>query len=581
MMYEGISHRCGYNDCYCLNENELRINLHANRSVTKAVLVCEDPYINGISGASFWDGKPVEMKLSSEMAFENIFSVTGNPPYKRLQYYFLLTFDDGSSVCLLEDGIHDTSVIRRNELAKHFFKFAWMNDSDICKPPKWVQDTIWYQIFPDRFCRVEDGYNGNFKNWDDMSCRDHKSLYGGNIKGIVSRLDYLGSLGITGIYFNPVFLSRTNHRYDTTDYEVVDPAFGTNEEFVDLVRKAHAKGIKIMIDAVFNHSGTDFFAWKDVLKNGRDSEFFDWYYVNDLNFNKKGNTKDGRFYTFAFVAEMPKLNTNNPKVVSYFTDICKKWIEEFDIDGIRFDVGNEISHRFIKHLNIELKKIKPELFLLGEIWTDSAPYLDGDEYDSVMNYPFMQVIGNFFRDRQLNAVDFKHKINYCYSMYKQQINYALFNLLDSHDVSRLINMAGSYDCFIQQLTLLFTMPGSPCIYYGTEIALEGENDPYNRRPMPWKDIDSGKYLNIFDEVRALIELRKHVSFKSAGELVWEQDDHSRLIHYSRGCDGKPQVFINANEYDTDVCVDGKILFSHKYASGRLEKGGVVVFVKEQ
>ncbi len=580
MIYQGIFHKCGYNDCYCLNENDLRINLHANSSVAKVQLICEDPYINGISGASFWNGQPEDMHLSSELIYENIYTAVVKPPYKRLQYYFLITFDDGSQKCLLEDGLYDPEIITRNEIGKHFFKFAWMNESDICRPPAWVADTVWYQIFPDRFCRVDDGFQGNFKKWNDMSGINHKSLYGGNIRGIRSKLAYLSELGITGIYFTPIFKSTTNHRYNTTDYRVIDPAFGTNKEFSELVKEAHNLGIKIMIDAVFNHSGTEFFAWQDVVKNGRNSRYFDWYYVNKEDFAKKANTKDGRFYSFAFVAEMPKLNTNNPQVVEYFTGVCKEWVKEFDVDGIRFDVGNEISHQFIKHLHSELKSLKKDLFLLGEIWTDSSPYLDGDEYDSVMNYPFLQTVGNFFSDKKLNANDFKHKINYCYSLYKQQINEVLFNLLDSHDVARLINKARSYDAFIQQLTLLLTMPGSPCIYYGTEIALEGENDPYNRKPMPWDKVADEQHQRIFEDVKSLISIRKSKGFTSSAPLVWpDETNNSRLVHYYRGSDRKSEVFINLADQTVDIQINGEVLFSHNFHQGSLNCGGVVIIAR--
>lgn len=593
MMYEGISHKCGYNDCYCIDSDELRVNLHVNRHVTKAVLIWEDPYISGISGAYSWDGKPLEMTVSRELFCENIYSVTVKPPYKRIQYYFLLTFDDGGSRILLEDGLYDPSFVNRLDMARHFFKFAWMNESDICRPPQWAENTVWYQIFPDRFARVDDGCGASLEKWEGVFVKNHKCLYGGNLKGVLSRLDYLSDLGVTGIYFNPIFKSRTNHRYDTTDYEIVDPVFGTNGEFREFVRTAHNRGIKIMIDAVFNHSGTEFFAWRDVLEKGRDSEYFDWYYVNDPDrLRKKGNTKDGRFYSFAFVAEMPKLNTNNPEVVNYFTGVCRKWIRDFDIDGIRFDVGNEISHQFIKHLHRELKNEKPDLFLLGEIWTDSAPYLEGDEYDSVMNYPFMQSLGNFFTDRQLDADDFKRKINYCYSLYREQTNRVLFNQLDSHDVSRIINRAGSYDVFIQELTILMTMPGTPCLYYGTEIALEGENDPYNRRPMPWRDIDAGKYQSVSADVKRLVEIRKSSVLASSAELVWgdsatcssrdpggtEKDQPARLIHYRRGHDGRCGIFINAGDSEAELPSCREVLFARKYDEGRLKAGGVLVAI---
>ena len=576
-MYEGIRHQCGFSDCYCLNEKELRINLHTNLTVIYVKLVCEDPYICG-TDTSLWDGEPREMLLSQELYNEKIYSVTVVPPFKRLQYYFIITFEDGSRRVLLEDGIHEMSVIERHDLARHFFKFGWMNESDICRTPQWVENTVWYQIFPDRFCRVDDGYQGCFRQWNEPVEPGYTTFYGGNIKGIESKLEYLSSLGITGIYFTPVFKSRTNHRYDTSDYETIDPVLGSNKDFAAMVKKAHSLGIKVMIDAVFNHSGREFFAWKDAMEKGEKSEYFDWYYINNSDtFAQEGKTDDGRYYSFAFVSEMPKLDTNNPKVAGYLTEVCRNWIRDFDVDGIRFDVGNEISHSFIRHLRTELKKEKDDLFLLGEIWTDSATYLDGDQYDSVMNYPFMQVVGNFFRNRELDACDFKYKINYCYSIYKQQVNRVLFNLLDSHDVTRLVNRAGSYDAFIQQLTVLMTMPGSPCIYYGTEIALEGENDPYNRRPMPWNDVESGKYQQITEEVKKLIKLRKSRWFESSRELAWGEAGSDRLIHYARGKEHKSHVYINANDYDVNLSAGGRIVFSRKYENGVLGQGGVLIF----
>ncbi len=579
MMLEGIYHKCGFNDCYCLNENELKINLHTNKSVKKAVLMCDDPYSKGISGQN-WTGNPVQMHLSRSLSLENIFSVIVKPEYKRLQYYFVIYFDNDTSVCLLEDGIHQISFLNRLEFAKHYFKFGWMNDSDICIPPKWVENTVWYQILPDRFCRVDDGYKANFVDWNDVNCIDYKSMYGGNIKGIDSKLEYLSNLGITGIYFNPIFKSSTNHKYNTDDYLTVDPAFGSNDDFANLVKRAHSLGIKVMIDAVFNHTSRDFFAFKDVLKNGQNSLYYNWYYINTPEFAKIGNTKDGRYYSFAFVSDMPKLNTNNKAVVDYFTDVCKKWISMFDIDGIRFDVGNEISHSFIKHLNLELKSVKPDIFLLGEIWTDSSTYLAGDEYDSVMNYPFMFSLDTFFKDKNLCTEDFVHQINYCYSLYKDQTNRVIFNQLDSHDVGRIITRSGSYDSFIQQLSILMTMPGSPCIYYGTELALDGQNDPYNRKPMPWKNLDCSEHQTVFNQVKALIAVRKLDCFKSEQPFEFFNMDTRRLIHYTRGTEQKGSVYINDSDCDVEIHKnsDSKIVFSHKYRDSKLQKGGVLVIV---
>ena len=274
---------------------------------------------------------------------------------------------------------------------------------------------------------------------------------------------------------------------------------------------------------------------------------------------------------------MPKLDTSNPEVMDYFTKVCKDWIEMWNIDGIRFDVGNEISHAFIKKLHRELKAVKPDLFLLGEIWMDSTPYLLGDEYDSVMNYPFMQSLSNFFVDETLSSDDFMYMMNYCYSLYMKQVNQVVFNFLDSHDVDRAITRCGSYDKLIQQLSVLVTMPGSPCIYYGTEIALEGKNDPDNRRPMPWKDIENKVYDKTISTVKSLISLRKQHKSCESQNITWHSED-GRFIKYEKhSSDEVLKVYINAGNSPLDVTINNEqVLFSHLYDSSCIQKGGVII-----
>ena len=445
------------------------------------------------------------------------------------------------------------------------------------KLPEWYRNAVVYQIFPDRFCKLDYKGNKQLNDWDDNKSLTRHSFYGGNLKGAMSKLEYLKDLGITGIYFTPLVTSTENHKYNISDYEHIDPDFGDNEYFRKLVEKAHSLGIKVMIDAVFNHSGRGFFAWQDVVKNGKNSKYYDWYFVKKDNFSFDGNTKDGRYYSFAFVDEMPKLDTSNPEVMDYFTKVCKDWIEMWNIDGIRFDVGNEISHAFIKKLHRELKAVKPDLFLLGEIWMDSTPYLLGDEYDSVMNYPFMQSLSNFFVDETLSSDDFMYMMNYCYSLYMKQVNQVVFNFLDSHDVDRAITRCGSYDKLIQQLSVLVTMPGSPCIYYGTEIALEGKNDPDNRRPMPWKDIENKVYDKTISTVKSLISLRKQHKACESQNIPWHSED-GRFIKYEKhSADEVLKVYINAGNSPLDVTINNEqVLFSHLYDRSCLQKGGVII-----
>ncbi|MGN0914974.1 MAG: alpha amylase N-terminal ig-like domain-containing protein [Succinivibrio sp.] len=578
MMNEaGIKHVCGFNDCYALNEDELEIRIHTNKSIVKVTLVSEDPYILGCSGNAPWDGKCTEMQMAFELKNEYIYSVILKPKYKRVQYYFEIS-DGSETKYVFEDGIYDKSIFSKPKVIKHFFKFGWMNDSDINAHPDWVEDTVWYQIFPERFCRVSRKHDPKLADWADDSKISREVLYGGNIAGVTSKLEYLKGLGVNGIYFNPIFSATQNHKYNINDYLNVDPAFGTNQEFAYLVEKAHSLGIKVMIDAVFNHSGRDFFAWQDVVKKGRKSRFWNWYYINSDDFAKKGNTRDGRYYTFAFVDEMPKLNTNNKEVMEYFLMVCKNWIKIWDIDGIRFDVGNEISHSFIKYLRRNLRYEKKDLFLLGEIWLDSSTYLLGDEYDSVMNYPFMQSVTNFFVDRELTAADFIFKMNYCYSMYQNQVNRVVFNLLDSHDVERILTRCGSYDAFVQQLAILLTMPGSPCIYYGTEAGIDGENDPYNRKCMPWDKIEKGECDDYMNLVKALIAIRLNHLDINRSQIKYEIEG-DRAVSYVLD-KAKIKVVFNAGNSSLTLNEKAHILFSHKYENSVINPGGVAVFSLE-
>lgn len=212
--------------------------------------------------------------------------------------------------------------------------------------------------------------------------------------------------------------AESNHKYDTTSYERIDPHFGDEKEFALLVKEAHEQGIRVMVDAVFNHCGRKFAPWQDVLAHGKASPYAEWFMINDWeHLTKKADTRDGRFYFFAFADGMPKLNTNHEEVIRYFCNLCEGWIRDYDIDGIRFDVGNEISHKFLKKLRERVKSIKPEIYLLGEIWHNASPWLLGDEYDSVMNYPFMSGIHDFFLDEESTGEDFEYMINGCYTMY--------------------------------------------------------------------------------------------------------------------------------------------------------------------
>ncbi len=580
MQIDAISHRCFFAGCYP-SEQEIVINLLTGKDADKVFLVQEDPYIAGISGRHPWEGVPVLMRAERELERNILWSAVIRPKYRRLQYYFEIAAGS-ERARLFEDRLYMES--EWDGMVKEYFKFPWLHQTDVFRVPEWVKGTVWYQIMPDRFAR------GNAENkrmplreWGDEAGMQYGDFYGGDLRGIIGKLPYLRGLGITGIYLTPIFRSASNHKYNTDDYEQIDPDFGDEADLKELVSTAHRAGIRVMLDAVFNHCGRGFAQWQDVVEKGERSPYFDWFFVQRTPVEPEGSTKDGRFYSFAFESGMPKLNTENPEVAAYLTGLCRKWVGEWQVDGLRFDVGNEISHSFIKGLRRELKRINPEVFLLGEIWHDASPWLLGDEYDGVMDYPFLAQLQRFWEDKNENARQLMYGLNRLYARYPRTVEPGLMRFLDSHDTIRAGSRCENMDAFFGQLALLLTMPGTPCIYYGTELAMKGERNPYNRRCMPWEEIAQGKYDGVMKEVAALIRLRKEHSQAVSGEVRWEPDARfPRLVRYKKtdGDGAVLSVWIEAGEEPVPVRAEGKVLYSRKFADGILSPGGILIMKQE-
>lgn len=575
-----IYHRTSDHYCYPLNEDELIINLKTGYDVERVYIHQGDPYLAGIMGGEErWQGERLEICFKKRLKNHLWWTTTLQPVHKRCKYYFELHTKE-ECIFYFEDGFYYEEEMNQQGKTLSYFIFPWMNEADIFKTPDWVNETVWYQIFPERFCNGDTSNDPpGVKPWKYEKCglRDY---YGGDLRGIIDRLSYLEELGITGIYLTPVFAADSNHKYNTRDYRKVDPHFGTNEELKELVRLAHEKGIRVMLDGVFNHTGTDIEQWQDVLKKGQDSPYADWYMIHDWPVRQEGDTKDGRYYSFAFAEHMPKLNTNNLEVIEYLLGIVRFWMEEFDIDGLRLDVGNEVSHRFLKELRRMTKGRKKDFYLLGEIWHDAMEWLRGDEYDAVMNYPLATGISDFWLYKEWGKAEFEYAVNRCFTTYMQQTNDVLFNLLDSHDTNRLMDKVKDKDIFYQQLAVLFTMPGSPCIYYGTEAALEGGYDPDCRRCMPWEAIEAGQYEEELSEMKTLIGLRRtEPAFRSRNFHFPNQTANPRVIEYIKLAENRCiEVLLNCGEEAAQVEAAGadNILYARNYVSGTLLPKGILI-----
>ena len=578
MNLNAIIHRSAVPDCYALNRDEVVLNIRTGKDITAVNLVHGDPYAFGITGDFRWSGQTVAMKVRHELKHCYIWSATIHPAYKRVQYYFEI-FCGGKKLIMMEDDFYTERNLHKHGRWKQYFKFPWLNPSDVITPPDWVEETVWYQIMPDRFCRGDEAPKRmKLKKWNDREHITGWDFFGGDLRGIIRKLPYIRDLGITGIYLLPIFESNSNHKYNTFDYKRIDPDFGTEEDLWELVRTAHDLGIRVMLDAVFNHSGTEFFAWKDVWERGEDSPYFDWFCIEERPFcRKRGSLKDGRYYGFAFIDTMPKLNTNSPEVVDYFREICEYWVREWKIDGIRFDVGNEVAHSFLKTMNRSLKAINPELFLLGEIWMDSIEWLRGDEYDSVMNFPFLESINNFWVDADATSQDLQYGLERVYSLYTEQTSRVIFNFMDNHDTLRAVNRCGCIDKLYQELTMLMTLPGSACVYYGTEIAMPGGHDPDCRRTMPWDEIEAGRHDDAIRELKRLIALRKgHVQIRGTA-IRWHHNPiHPRLICYDRPGNAQTlRVWLNCGAEAVPLKAVNAV-YARKLEGKNLAPGGVLV-----
>lgn len=596
MNYGAVEHHAYDTYCYPVNKDELKINIKTGKDITQVFLIYGDPFCTEkVDGKWKWSSTRLELTERAEMQSHYWWQTTVVPPFKRCKYFFELRCGDETKL-YFEDGFFTPEEVEQNADSHVLFIFPWMNPVDICTHPKWAEQTVWYQIFPARFCHGENpAYTKEILPWAGPDkAVDNSEQYGGNIQGIIDRLDYLEQLGINGLYLNPINLATSQHKYDTTDYLEIDPEFGTKEKLCELVKKAHSRGMRVMLDGVFNHSGWFFFAWQDVIKNRENSKYADWYMVNDFSFKDRpcDNSAKGKYFAFAFADPMPKLNTNNPQVRDYICKVCETWVKEYDIDAIRLDVANEISHVLCNELRTRMHALKDDFFIVGEIWNHAMPWLRGDQFDSVINYPLRTAIMDFALIPGTTTHILEQQINHCLHMYYSQTERVLLNQLDSHDTVRLVTKTGDKDLTMLQFALLFMFPGSTCIYYGTEVLLEGEHDPDCRRCMPWDGIEAGTYKEELAFMKGLISLRrKHPAITAnKTEFVYKDEDsanagESRVVRIIKTDEKSGERVAGIFNFGNKACAASlsqkDTVLSKRYFNGAsVEAKGFVIYTME-
>jgi cyclomaltodextrinase len=385
------------------------------------------------------------------------------------------------------------------------------------------ETTYDYQIFPDRFASSKQVTKpSNLEPWDSPPTT--LGFKGGDLIGVVERLDYLQDLGVTAIYLNPIFQSAANHRYHTHDYHQVDPILGGNDALRGLLDEAHQRGMRVILDGVFNHASRGFFQFHHILENGLASPYLDWFTANTHPLRPYHAPSGQHGYEAWWgLPALPKLNTATPAVREFLWDVACRWVD-FGIDGWRLDVPAEIADdEFWHEFRRRVKGLNPDAYLVGEIWVDARRWLQGDQFDAVMNYLFTRACLGFFVGEDLlqdelaktgyhhieplDARAFSIEIERLLELYPRPNTEVQFNILGSHDTPRFKTLAREDDSAYRLATLFqMTYPGAPSIYYGDEIGLEGYHDPGCRGAFPWDERRWNQELREY--VRRCIALRK-------------------------------------------------------------------------
>jgi cyclomaltodextrinase len=390
--------------------------------------------------------------------------------------------------------------------------------------PDWVKHAVFYQIFPDRFAKSKQPRKRLLQNfvWEEWhEIPTLQGYKGGDLWGVMEQLDYLQDIGINAIYFTPIFQSASNHRYHTHDYYQVDPMLGGNPAFKDLLDAAHDRNIKIVLDGVFNHASRGFFFFHDILENGPHSPWVDWFKIEGWPLSAYDGNFPANYAGWDGNRALPVFNHDNPEVREYIMEIAEYWIK-FGIDGWRLDVPFEIkSPGFWQEFRERVKAVNPEAYIVGEVWEDAREWLDGTQFDGVMNYLFAaptiafaagdrvdlaQLEGrSYYPYPALFAKEYGAQIQQVLDLYPWQIQLTQLNLLASHDTARLLTIARGDKASVELATLLLlTFPGAPSIYYGDEVGLPGALDPDSRRAFP---LEAQWELDVLDYHKQLIALR--------------------------------------------------------------------------
>ncbi|MDD4000490.1 MAG: glycoside hydrolase family 13 protein [Bacilli bacterium] len=557
-MEDCLYHISDHNYAYPISQDTLNLRIKVKKDYYDKITIY---YKNLYDHTPKIENK--EMTAILEDEYFQVFEVSITVLEKHFKYYFKLERKD-QHFFYTADG-KKSAVGNEN-----FFYYPVINLDDIVELPKWAEGEIIYQVLIDRF------YDGDPKNNPkDIKAPeelpDRNTYYGGDYAGLIEKMSYLKANGAKILYLSPLFSSPTYHKYDVRDYYQIDSLYGSEEELLALVKTAHEHGIKVILDCVFNHCSFENEIFQDLIKNGENSLYKNWFYPESFPVDPIKHNYD----SFAgLVPSMPRFNTSNPEVIAYLTEVACYWTRKLNIDGWRLDVADEVSSRLWRELRRKLKAINNEIIIIGEVWNHASKWLQGDQFDTVTNYKYRQYLIEFI-DHKLTSKQFFEKINSLKTLYKSPFYHYMVNLLGSHDTIRFITyLKKRYPSAYQKihyisLALTLCMDGIPLIYYGDEIALEGEVDPDNRRCFLWNRINEKPVL----ELQKLAVLRSNSEILKKGKLLPLLCDE-RIIAFRREYNGKSLIVLANYTNDTKlVNIEVKEII---YGNAKILKGQVQI-----
>ena len=560
MEYSAILHDMDKRFCYAIDKGLFVIRIQVKKDDIKEIIL---HYMDKYISIELKDTrKTVPMKKIASSQFHDYYEAQIRMDMICLRYFFEFTDMHGEKAYY---GNYEFSKECITNIDRMFDCPQNLREEEMFEVPGWAANKVVYQIFPSRYAASQPV---DKELWYKAPITFTDNLHG-DIRGIIDHLDYIRDLGIDVIYLTPIFKSDSSHKYDTIDYYQIDPSFGTAEDLRELVQKAHQYGMKVVLDAVFNHTGRDFFAFKDILENKEKSKYLDWYFIDKFPLDTEPGQAPN-FKCFGYYGGMPKLNLKNPEVEKYVTDVACYWLKECDIDGWRMDVGDEISHYFWKHFRRAVKAVKKDALIIGEIWHYAGDFLEGDEWDTVMNYPFYLNLIDLLADEKIDVSRFIQNLGYMKGRLNKKCYPLMWNLIDSHDTARFLHLCNNKQKQHLAAAFQLLMPGMPMIYYGDELAMPGANDPDCRRGMYWDE--EYRDNEMLEWYKRLIQVRRTHACIVEGELaeIITRDEDGTIVLIRKNTEETVALIFNCsndtkefNEYAGQYNLLGESVFDGK------------------